>query len=64
MHFKVFWTIKKKQKKTSKIWVDQGSKVCNKFFKKLLKGNNIEMYSTHNEGKSVVAQKFKKNFKK
>ena len=49
--------------KTSKIWVDQGSKVYNKFFKKLLKGNNIEMYSTHNEGKSVVAQKFKKTLK-
>ena len=28
-------------------------------FKKWLKDNNIEMYSIHNDGKSVVAEKFR-----
>ena len=42
----------------NKIWVDQGSEFFNTHFKKWLKGNNIEMYSTHNEGKSVVAERF------
>ena len=30
----------------------------NSFFRKWLKENNIEMYSIHNEGKSVVAERF------
>ena len=39
------------KRKLNKTWVDQGSKVYNTHFKKWLKDNNIEMYSTHNEGK-------------
>ena len=39
----------------NKIWVDQGSEFCNNAFKKFLKENNVEMYSTFNEGKSIVA---------
>ena len=42
----------------NKIRVDQGSEFYNKSFKKWLKDNNIEMYSTHNEGESVVAERF------
>ena len=42
----------------NKIWLDQGSEFFNTHFKKWLKGNNIEMYSTHNEGKSVVTERF------
>ena len=38
--------------KPNKIWVDQGSEFYNNHFKKRLKDNDIEMYSTHNEGKS------------
>ena len=49
--------------KPNKIWVDQGSEFCNNFFKKWLKDNNIEMYSTHNEGKSVVAERFIRTLK-
>ena len=45
-------------KQTIKIWVDQGSEFYNTHFKKWLKDNNIEMYSTHNEGQSVVAERF------
>ena len=46
--------------KPNKIWVDQGSEFYNKSFKDFLKINKIEMYSTYNEGKSVVAESFKK----
>ena len=49
----------KGQRKPNKIWVDQGSKSYNKSFKDFLKINNIEMYSTCNEGKSVVAERFR-----
>ena len=46
-----------KRKKT-KQWVDQGSQFYNNSFKDFFKINNIEMYSSYNEGKSVVAERF------
>ena len=45
------------KRKPNKIWTDQGSEFYNTHFKKWLKDNNIEMYSLHNEGKSVVAER-------
>ena len=50
-------------KKPNKIWVDQGSEFCNNSFKDFLKINNIEMYSTYNEGKSLVAERFIRTLK-
>ena len=50
-------------RKRNKIWVDHGSKFYNNAFKKWLKDNNISMYSTYNEGKSVVAERFIKTLK-
>ena len=50
-------------RKTNKIWTDQGSEFFNTHFKKWLKDNNIEMYSTHNEGKSVLAERFIRTLK-
>ena len=50
--------IKQSERKPNKIWVDQGSEFDNNNFKKWLSGNNIIMYSTYNEGKSVVAERF------
>ena len=50
-------------RKPNKIWVDQGSEFYNKSFKDFLKINNIEMYSTFNEGKSVVAERFIRTLK-
>ena len=44
------------RKKTNKIWVDQSSEFYNNSFKDFLKLNNIEMYLTYSEGKSVVAE--------
>ena len=45
------------------MWVDKGSEFYSSSFKKWLKDNDIEMYSTHNEGKSVVAERFIKTLK-
>ena len=51
------------KRKPIKIWVDQGSEFYNNHFKKCLKDNKIEMYSTHNERKSVVAERFIRTLK-
>ena len=51
------------KRKPDNIWVDQGSEFYNTHFKKWLKDNNIEMYSTHNEGKSVVAERIIRTLK-
>ena len=58
-----FKKIISKKRKSNKIWVDHGSEFYNQPFKDFLKINNIEMYSTFNEGKSVVAKKFIKTLK-
>ena len=51
------------KREPNKIWVDQGSEFYNKSFKKWFKDNNIKMYSTHNEVKSVVAERFIRTLK-
>ena len=51
------------ERKPNKIWIDQGSEFYKNHFKKWLKDNNIEMYSTYNEGKSVVAERFIRTLK-
>ena len=51
------------KRKPNKIWVDKGSEFYNSHFKKWLKDNNIEMFSTHNKGKSVVAERFIRTIK-
>ena len=50
--------IKQSNRKSNKIWVDQGSEFYNRVFKKWLSDNDIIMYSTFNEAKSVVAERF------
>ena len=50
-------------RKPNKIWVDKDSGFYNNSFKKWLQDNNIEMYSTHNEGKSVVSERFIRTLK-
>ena len=50
-------------RKLNKIWVDQGSEFYNNYSKDFLKMNNTEIYSTYNEGKSVVAEKFIRTLK-
>ena len=53
----------KSERKPNKIWIDKGSEFYNNSFKKWLKYNDIEMYSIHNEGKSVVAERFIRTLK-
>ena len=59
----VFQKTISKGRKPNKIWVDQGGEFYNNLFKRFLKINNIEMYSTYNEGKSVVAERFIRTLK-
>ena len=53
----------KSERKPNKIWVDQGSEFYNHNFKKWLANNDISMYSTYKEGKSVVSERFIRNLK-
>ena len=53
----------KSARKSNKIWVDKGSEFYNSSFKTLLKDDDIEMYSIHNKGKSVVAERFIRTLK-
>ena len=50
-------------RKPNKIWVDKVRKFYNNSLKKWLKDNDTEMYSIHNEGKSVVAERFIRTLK-
>ena len=54
---------KQSNRKSNKIWVDQGGEFYNHVFKKWLSDNDIIMYSTFNEGKSVVAERFIRTLK-
>ena len=53
----------KSRHKPNKIWVDKGSEFYNNSIKRWLKGNDVETYSMHNEGKSVVAERFIRTLK-
>ena len=55
--------MKVSNRKPNKIWVDKGSEFYNNSFKKWLKDNDVEMYSIHNKGKSVVAERFIRTLK-
>ena len=50
-------------RKPNKIWVDHGSEFYNNKFKRFLKENDIEMYSTFNERKTVAAERSIKTLK-
>ena len=55
--------LKQSNRKPNKIWVDKGSEFYNAYFKNWLRDNNIVMYSTQNEGKSVVVERFIRTLK-
>ena len=50
--------LKQSNRKPNRIWVDKGSEYYNAYFKKWFRDNDIVMFSVHNEGKSVVAERF------
>ena len=55
--------VKQSGRKPNKIWVDQGGEFYNNVFEKWLSDNDIIMYSTYNEGESVVAKRFIRTLK-
>ena len=62
---KYTWVVplKESNRKPNNIQVDKGSEFYNISFKNWLKDNDTEMYSTHNEGKSVVAERLIRTLK-
>ena len=55
--------LKQSNGKRNKICVDKGSEFYHSSFKKWLQDNDIVMYSTNNEGKYVVAERFIRTLK-
>ena len=49
--------------KPNKLWVDQGWEFYKKLMQESLGNNNILIYSTDNEGMSVIAERFIKTLK-
>ena len=49
--------------RSNKIWVDKGSEFYNRSMKSWLQANDVEIHSTHNKGKSVVAERFIRTLK-
>ena len=55
--------LNKSKRKPIKNWVDKGSEFYTISIKLLFQDNDIELYSAHNEGKSVVAERFIRSLK-
>jgi len=51
------------QRIPKKLWVDNGTEFYNKIFKSFCEENEITIYSTYNEGKAVVIERFNRTFK-
>ena len=49
--------LEESNRKPNKIWFDKGSEFYNRSMKSWLEKNDIEMFSTNNEGNFVVAEK-------
>ena len=49
--------------KPIKLWVDRGKEFYNKVMQELLDNNDILIHSTHDEGRSVIAEKIYKKIK-
>ena len=50
-------------RKPNKIWIDKGTKYYNQSIELWLEKNAVTRYSRHNEGKSVVPQRFIRTLK-
>jgi len=58
-----FKSIFKLGRKPEKIWSDAGKEFFNKIMKDLLKEENVEIYTTQNEEKSSVIERFNRTLK-
>ena len=52
-----------KKEKPSKVWVDRGKEFYNTYVSKVLKENNIKIYSTHNDEKCSVIERWNRTIK-
>ena len=59
--FEFYW--KKDEQIPKYIWFDKESGITSKYFKKFTDDNNIILYHTENEGKSVFAERFIRTLK-
>ena len=55
--------VNESNRKPNKLWVDQGREFYNKLVQEWLDNNDTLMYSTHNEGKLVIVERFIKTLK-
>ena len=55
--------VNESNRKRNKLWVDQGREFYNKLMQEWLDNNDILIYSTYSESKSVVAERFIKTLK-
>ena len=60
--FQIF--LDESNRKPNKIWMDEESEFCNRSMKLWSQDNDVKMYSIHNKGKSVVAERFIRILKK
>ena len=51
------------KRKANKIWVDKDNEFYNRSMKSWLEKSDVEMYSAHDEGKSVIARRFIRTLK-
>ena len=58
-----FKSLFKKGRKPKMLWVDKGKEYYNKNMKELLDKNKIVMYSTENEEKSSVCERWNRTIK-
>ena len=56
-------TLNDLKRKPNKIWLDKGSEFYNKSVNPWLEKNDMEMHSTNNEGKSIIAKRFIRTLK-
>ena len=56
--------VKTSKRKPKEFWVDNGSEYYNNVYKKWLAENEVKMYSTFNEGKAVVIDRFNHTLEK
>ena len=56
-------TVNKSKHQPNNLWVDQGREFYNSLMLKWLDDNDVLIYSLHNEGKSVVTERFIRTFK-
>ena len=50
-------------RKPNELWMDKGSELYNKSMKSFLQNSDIEMYSTLNERRSLIAERFIRTLK-